>query len=690
MDKAPEEKSAKSKPEGAGEERPTASPALLKRPFIALVIFLFAVSFGLTFLLQALRVRGPKIPGFPTAETAIQRETRVEQFKSEDEFKQYLTEAESGFAGSFGLGLMGGVGEPMFFDGGARSIGQPALELGAPPGAATVDRVSETTVQVKGIDEPDIVKTDGRSIFYSSSFARYLPMLEEPIEIQDRIAPSFPRPSAETKIIKAFPPADLARVAGIDKQGDLLLADRVLVIFSGNEILGYDVSDPKSPSRKWTFELEGKNQIVASRLYQNRIYIVAQTRVSRDSPCPIPLRSGMKPLSIPCREIYHPIAPIPVDSTFSVLALNPQTGDVDKRVSFVGSSGMSIVYMSSDAIYVTYTFFANLIDLFYNFFSENPDLISQSVLKRIDQLRGYDISAASKFTEFGVILEEYYNSLSDDERLRIENEMQNRMETYMKAQARDLQKTGIAKIKVSDLSVVSTGGVPGVLLNQFSLDEYQDHLRVATTVSGGFLVGGESENDVYVLDQNLRIVGQVQGLGLTERIYSVRFVADKGFIVTFRQIDPFYVLDLSNPTKPQLKGELKIPGYSSYLHPITRDRILGVGKEGAKVKVSLFDVGSAENPREASKYMLDETWSDILNTHHAFLLDTKHVVFFLPGSRGGYVFSYRNDDLRLLRAVSDIQARRAIFINDYMYIIGDDKIVVLNEIDWEEVNRLSF
>ena len=126
---------------------------------------------------------------------------------------------------------------------------------------------------------------------------------------------------------------------------------------------------------------------------------------------------------------------------------------------------------------------------------------------------------------------------------------------------------------------------------------------------GGFgIIGGltESANDVYVLDKNLKITGQVLDLGLTERIYSVRFIQDKGYVVTFRQIDPFYVLDLSDPENPALKGELKIPGYSSYLHPITKDKILGIGKEGSNVKISLFDVKDPENPSEAAKYTLQE------------------------------------------------------------------------------------
>ena len=226
------------------------------------------------------------------------------------------------------------------------------------------------------------------------------------------------------------------------------------------------------------------------------------------------------------------------------------------------------------------------------------------------------------------------------------------------------------------------------------MDEYENHLRVATTVGQNrnfFTFGSgqsESENDVYILDSDLSTKSSVQGMGLTERIFAVRFVQDKGYVVTFRQIDPFYVLDLSNPSNPVLEGELKIPGFSSYLHPIDKDTIIGIGRENSQVKISLFDVSDPTNPQEADKYMLDEHWSEIQNTHHAFLLDDKFSIFFLPGGQGGYVFSY-DGGLSLTKAISGLQARRALFINDYLYVIGNDKIVVLNETDWQRVNELQ-
>lgn len=662
--------------------------------FLTALVAFFLATFGLTVFLLVSRIF--HIPTtIPTpALPPISKPKAIEKFASAEDFKFYLKETEEG-------GDIGGLGMVGFrpLQRGLIDFGvEPMITLETAPGAekkAVPERVSETTVQVAGIDEPDIVKTDGREIYFSPSFPSIRPPMILPA-LPERSTPQVeripPAPRAQTKVIKAFPPADLDLEVRIERTGELLLADGVLIIFSGDTIYGYDISDPTKPERKWDIELESKNRIVGARLYKDKIYLVTQTQIDTYNPCPIrPLSVNGDPLSIKCIEIYHPVANVPVDVTYTAMIIDPSDGEVKDRVSFVGSSGTSIVYMSENAIYATYSYFESLLDFFYGFFkSETSDLVPSSIIFKVEKLRGYDISDTSKMMELETILKQWQSSLDDDERLRVENELSNRMENYYKKNRRELEKTGIVKIGLDKFKVQTTGHVPGRPLNQFSLDEYKGNLRVATTVGDGMLGRGESANDVYVLDQNLKIVGSVKDMGLTERIYSVRFIEDKGYVVTFRQIDPFYVLDLSNPEKPELKGELKIPGYSSYLHPITKDKILGIGKEGSKVKISLFDVSDPEDPAEADKYLMEESWSDILNTHHAFLLDAKRRIFFLPGSRGGYVFSYRGDRLNLEKAVSNIHARRAIYINNYLYIIGDDKLVILNETDWTQVNQLEF
>lgn len=669
--------------QGQDSQQSSKNPPKTFRNKLILSILLLATLAGtLTFLFFFINLnKTPKTTGQPpTTEKAF----KVEKFTSVEDFKDYLAKAETQVGSSFGgIAMMDTTFQAL-----EMTPSMDAAIEGAP-------RVSETNVQVAGIDEPDIVKTDGASIFLSSQFGNIsptrgipLPLIETDIISEQFLPP--PTSTRSTKVISAFPPASLAEVGSIAKQGNLLLNNKVLIIFSANQIYGYDVANPKTPIEKWKVDIESNNQIVTSRLFRNKLYVITKTRINSQRPCPVPMLSGENAFSINCSDIYHPSRSIATDVTFAVLSIDPSTGTTSKSVAFTGSSNSSVIYMSENAIYVTYTYSEDISVFLYNFFLEKgADLISEAALAKLKNLQNYDISAQSKITEVGIILENYYNSLDTDERRRIENEMSNRMEDYAKEQARNLQKTGIIKIAISDFSIPASGEIPGQPLNQFSLDEYQNHLRVATTIGASLWGVGESANDVYILDANLNITGSVLDMGLTEQIYSARFIEDKGYVVTFRRIDPFYVLDLSNPKNPQLKGELKIPGYSSYLHPISKDKILGVGEESSKVKLSLFDVSSADNPQEISKYSLDEYWSEISSTHHAFLLDPNHNVFFIPGGQGGYIFGYKNDELKLVRVVADINARRAIYINDYMYIIGDDKIVVLNENDWTEVNSLD-
>ncbi len=633
----------------------------------------------------ALTVPGPS----PITFTA---DDHVAAFTSQQEFKEYIE------ASSAGYGFYGGFAAGAVMTDMAMAEGAPVPTAAKGEAQATEpSRVSETTVQVLGIDEPDIVKTDGNHIYFSPSYGYYWgggirePAVDIAVAVEEGVAESksiapYPYEQPKTKVIDAFPVEDMEVAANIERTGEMLLSGDTLVIFSGDTIYGYDVSDPANPEEKWKMELDGS--VSGARLYQGKIYLVTRNWIDRYSPCPIiPLTKDGVPLTVACTNIYHPVRPTDASITYNAMVFDPASGDVEKAVSFVGSYS-SILYMSGNAMYITYPYSGDMIELFLGMMKESTDLFPSAMIERVNRLTGYDISLQAKMTEFSAIVEEWMNSLNKDERLRMENEMQDKMTDYFTRHKRELVRTGIVKISL-DMKIEGTGSVPGSLLNQFSLDEHEGYLRVAVTIGQGF-GSGDSANDVYVLDQNLDIVGSVLDMGLTERIYSVRFIGDKGYVVTFRQIDPFYVLDLSSPTSPQLKGELKIPGYSSYLHPITDDRILGIGKEDQNVKISLFDVSDPSNPTEADKYTLKEYWSDILNTHHAFLLDDKHKVFFMPGSQGGYIFSYAGDDLKLEKAVSIMGAKRAIYLDDYMYIIGTNSIVVLDENTWNEVKELEF
>jgi hypothetical protein len=173
------------------------------------------------------------------------------------------------------------------------------------------------------------------------------------------------------------------------------------------------------------------------------------------------------------------------------------------------------------------------------------------------------------------------------------------------------------------------GGVaPGFLLNQYSMSEFDGNLRVATTTGQPWGGQARSQSGVYVLSQrdgSLRQIGKVEGLGKGERIYAVRFLGSVGYVVTFRQTDPLYTVDLRDPAKPKVAGELKIPGYSAYLHPIGGDRLIGIGQDATNegrvkgTQVSLFDVGDLSNPRRIATYSVSGAHSEAEFDPHAFL-----------------------------------------------------------------------
>ena len=173
----------------------------------------------------------------------------------------------------------------------------------------------------------------------------------------------------------------------------------------------------------------------------------------------------------------------------------------------------------------------------------------------------------------------------------------------------------------------ASGKVPGWVLNQFALDESDGRLRVATTSQGSDW--NDSDSGVYVLEKagsEMQVVGDVTGLGAGEQIYAVRFVDDAAFVVTYRQVDPLYTIDLSDPVNPVALGELKIPGFSNYLHMVDDDHVLGIGEdmigwESFGVQISLFDISDLEKPTRAEDHVLtleDTSWSSAQNEHHAF------------------------------------------------------------------------
>ena len=266
----------------------------------------------------------------------------------------------------------------------------------------------------------------------------------------------------------------------------------------------------------------------------------------------------------------------------------------------------------------------------------------------------------------------------------------------------DIYKFDLAK---DDVPLVATGAVPGSPINQFAMDEQDGFFRIATTTgsSWGWRGGGWS-NHVYVLGQageHLNVVGSIEELAPGERIYSARFLDDLGFLVTFRKVDPLFTLDLSEPTNPRVLGELKIPGFSTYLHPVGGEHLIGLGRYADPnvglamgLQLSLFDVSDLAKPKRVDVYSFsDERWGDETEAqqdHHAFSYFPEFGVLALPVDKGAWWGGWGGDVAGLevfhvspadgIQKLGDIEhdsnVRRSLRIGELLYSVSADTIKV--------------
>ncbi len=294
------------------------------------------------------------------------------------------------------------------------------------------------------------------------------------------------------------------------------------------------------------------------------------------------------------------------------------------------------------------------------------------------------------------------------------------------------EKTLIYRFSInnSDIRYETKGEVSGTILNQFSMDEFNNYFRVVTTVWKG-----KPENNIYILDmKSMKMIGNITGLAPGEWVYSARFVNDRCYLVTFKKTDPLFVIDIENASNPKVLGWLKIPGYSNYLHPYDATHIIGIGKETMEaengdfawyqgVKISLFDVSDPQNPKEISKYIIGDRGSNtpVLRDHKALLFDKSRKILALPvlvaqkdnpssppdefGKpvwQGAYIFNVSLEKgLILIGKISHLNysdtnynlfnekyfVKRIIYINNALYTISDKVILINNLTNISEIMK---
>lgn len=242
------------------------------------------------------------------------------------------------------------------------------------------------------------------------------------------------------------------------------------------------------------------------------------------------------------------------------------------------------------------------------------------------------------------------------------------------------------------------------------MDEYENHLRIVTTVQEynnekivddrtGAIIGYESSEDrqtnaLYVLNDRLDVVGKIEGLAEGEQIYSARFMGDTGYFVTFRQTDPLFTVDLTNPENPKVLSELKVSGFSEYLHMYGEDRLLGIGMEADPetgiqqgMKLSMFDVSDKKNVTEVSKTnFIKYNYSEALYNHHAVLINANKNIFGFAAEGSGkgeylfdyLVYAYENDEFVQILKINaknkdgNCYTARGSYIGDIFYLLRSD------------------
>ncbi len=465
----------------------------------------------------------------------------------------------------------------------AQKSAAPAAEAGGLNGATDY---SKTNVQVEGVDEADIVKTDGKYI-YAFSKNKLIITDAYPIESAAIISKTE---LENTSPIEMFIEGNKLLVFGnkrIDYEAtptrpEIGMAESMIAPYPyyGSRIAVqlYNISDPTSPVLEKEIEFEGN--YLTSRLIGSNAYFVVNAwpryEVCKgNEPCLIPLmiEDGVERLIAEPTDIGY-LPPMPVESFVTIASINLESKELQKE-TIAGSANS--VFASADNIYLAGTNWS--------------------------------------FPEIPVIREPARMIMGDFESTVV-------------------NKFGLDK---GEIGFLGQGSVPGHILNQFSMDEFEGNFRIATTI------GRNGSNSVYVLNKEMESIGSLENIAPGESIFSARFMGAKAYLVTFRKTDPLFVIDLSEPANPKVLGKLKIPGYSDYLHPIDETHLIGLGKEAVEaakgdfawyqgLKLAIFDVSDVENPIEMHTIEIGDrgTESYALRDHKAFLFDREKELLVIP------------------------------------------------------------
>ncbi len=527
------------------------------------------------------------------------------------------------------------------------------------------DSYSETNVQVTGVDEADIVKTDGNFIYYL---------------VYDKLVIAEVRNPEDISIKKIIEVNEKASKDYYCSPSELYIDEDYIVVISNKAKYYYDINEAED------FGLY-RGGASEQQLSLINIYDISTYNLVRSFEI-----SGNYISSRKIDDDLYLISNMYINKNLPILPVYCDTAETKEYID-----------IEADSIY----YFDDIKECSYMIIS-SISLDNMERKANIDTFLGAGSEIyVSKDSLF--VAKINYNWNAED------------------------VTTNVHKFDINNGNVkyVATGIVQGRLLNQFSMDEHDGYFRITTTTNA-FL--DESENNLYVLDEKMNAVGKIEGLAKGERIYSTRFMGDKCYVVTYKTVDPLFVIDLSNPTEPKVLGELKIPGYSSYLHPLGENYLIGFGEDSVEksyinwrgesevtayatgLKLAIFDITDFYNPKELYSIKIGGrgSYSELLNNHKVLLFDEEKGIFAFPARvysegemyddgvpaygklefSGALIYNLSVEDGISLRGkishnderpdYNDIQ--RIIYIGDVLYTLSPDKIVAS---DLKTIERLG-
>ena len=513
---------------------------------------------------------------------------------------------------------------------------------------------SKTNLQEDGIDEADIVKTDGNYIYYSGINNRVV------------IVDANLNQVAEIKLEEDGTGYGGVQEIYVNGNKLIVITQKQTAIYS-TEIINsdaisynipqtltkvrlYNVEDKSNVVKERELELEGN--YVSSRMIDENVYIITNQTINTESENLRPTyRDSITDNSeklVNYEDMYY-IENENIKQYLNIAGFNVNKNEEVKVQSFLGIG--DTVYANENNLYVAGTKYV---------FDENAEAIMRQAKTKTQVCKFKLIDSQVEFKEF-VELE-------------------------------------------------------GTIINQFAMDEQDGYLRIATTSSEN----NTTSNNIFVFDARLQEVGKLTNIAEGERIYSVRYIDNKAYMVTYEEVDPLFVIDLSNPNSPQILGELKIPGYSTYLHPYDETHLIGIGEETTVLengdtdvlglKISLYDVSDVNSPKETSKFVIegDNVYTEALHNHKALLfIKEKGILAFPMSISTGPKSAFYGTEILTVDLENGVQEKgriasdetgsdykkyidRVIYIGENLYNISKSGIVANNMETLEQTGRVDF